>query len=53
MMSFSKEKYGSLYIWFAILPTLNILSVKYKMTYLTQKNTYPINNNNNNNKTHS
>ena len=37
MMSFSKEKYGSLYIWFAILPTLNILSVKYKMTYLTQK----------------
>ena len=37
MMSFSKEKYGSLYIWFAILPTLNMLSVKYKMTYLTQK----------------
>ena len=51
MMSFSKEKYGSLYIWFAILPTLNILSVKYKMTYLTQ-NIYFINNNNNN-KTHS
>ena len=24
-------------VWFAILPTLNILSVKYKMTYLTQK----------------
>ena len=36
MMSFSKGKIRST-LRFAILPTLNILSVKYKMTYLTQK----------------